>query len=221
MYNIYTRLIFVIITLTLLAFVPYLGWNWQLVDGRKVPFLLVFQPLRWECCSISLVWNTILPWTSWSSQKFSGLKLAVRQIVAKEQGSGEVIVRTKGAFHLMCSFSEEMEDLVDHDDQMNDPPLPNVPDIRKTFCDGLGQQVSYILCLASTLISLKLADNRTDSRYLRCTALRKRCWSTTWVKEVKIFVCIFNFSFQSQILTWFGTNRNVGDAQAIHKINLE
>ena len=52
----------------------------------------------------------------------------------------EAIVKAVDGFHLEQCFSKTkgMEDSVDDLDQ-DDPPLLNVPGIRKTFCVGLGQ----------------------------------------------------------------------------------
>ena len=52
----------------------------------------------------------------------------------------EAIVRAVDGFHLEYCLSMSLKDMEDSiDDQMKDPPLLNVPGIRKTFCDGPGQ----------------------------------------------------------------------------------
>ena len=78
-----------------------------------------------------------------SFQLTSGLKLAENEAEEKELETEEAIVRAVDVFHLGWCFLtilKDMEDSVDDlDAQKNAPPLLNVPGIRKTFCDGLGQ----------------------------------------------------------------------------------
>ena len=61
----------------------------------------------------------------------------------KEPEKVEAIVTAVDGFHLEYCFLKTLKGMEgsvdDFDDQMNDPPLLNVPGIRKTFCDGLGQ----------------------------------------------------------------------------------